>query len=299
METRRICLLGGDARMHHAAEALRRDGHTVTELGGGCAPRQALGRKDLLGALADAEVLVLPIVFDAAECSVEGAVVSSETLLEAFGGELLLCGRTAPWIDAWANRRAVSMIRYTEKELFALRNALPSAEGAIYTAMRAFPRVLAGATAVVLGYGRIGALLSDRLSHLGVRVTVCARRPEVLETARLQGHPILPIDLAAWNRGELPTPLCKCDLLFNTVPNRLLGRGALAALSPKTLLIELASFPGGFDPLDAELVERRYELARGLPGQYAPVTAGEILAVTAEELIESFFAGKQGMGGIQ
>ncbi len=279
---RRICILGGDARMKCAAERLRSNGHRVTVIG----EEERHTREELFAALSEAEVLLLPPRFDASYLSLGGLTERSECVFEAFGGTLLLCGAVAPWIEEWCTERNIRRMVYTEEALFALRNALPSAEGAIYAAMRYFPRVLAGAEAVILGYGRIGELLADRLHALGAHVCIAARRREALEHARLHGYEAVPLEREALRRGTLPLPLRRAELVFNTVPVRLLGKRALGRLRGDVILIELASLPGGFDPLDAELAGMCFEIARGLPGRYAPITAGEMLAITVEELME-------------
>ena len=61
-------------------------------------------------------------------------------------------------------------------EGFALGNAVPSAEGAIFEAMRAQEDCLAGSRCLIVGYGRIARLLARGLRGLGARVTVAARK---------------------------------------------------------------------------------------------------------------------------
>jgi dipicolinate synthase subunit A len=58
----------------------------------------------------------------------------------------------------------------------------------------------------------------------------------------------------------------------------------LARLHAKTLLVELASAPGGWE---ASLVDaERAIYAPGIPGKYAPKTAGDIVARTICSLLK-------------
>ena len=53
-----------------------------------------------------------------------------------------------------------------------------------------------------------------------------------------------------------------------------------------TLVLDLASKPGGLDLDAASALNRRVIWALSLPGKTAPVTAGEIIARTVSHLIE-------------
>ena len=70
------------------------------------------------------------------------------------------------------------------------------------------------------------------------------------------------------------------DIIFNTVPERIISNDVLLALPSKTILIELASLPGGFDPDIATQCEVAFVDGKGLPGKYAPKSAGKILSDT-------------------
>ena len=65
---------------------------------------------------------------------------------------------------------------YAAAETFALRNAVPTAEGAIQIAMQELPVVLHRLPVLILGAGRVSRALQPRLRALGAEVTVAARR---------------------------------------------------------------------------------------------------------------------------
>ena len=54
----------------------------------------------------------------------------------------------------------------------------------------------------------------------------------------------------------------------------------LSLLPNHTLLLELASLPGGFDPAEAEGLGLHPVIGRGLPGKYTPAAAADIIAET-------------------
>lgn len=101
-------------------------------------------------------------------------------------------------------------------------------------------RTLHGASALVVGYGRIGMALAPRLRALGMQTEICARRCETRALAQMQGFSAVPVSALAQRAAA-------ADVIFNTVPVLLLSETVLKALPPETLVIDLASRPGGTD----------------------------------------------------
>ena len=95
-------------------------------------------------------------------------------------------------------------------------NAVPTAEGAIQIAMEELPITIHGARALVIGYGRLGRALSQRLAGLGAKVSVAARKFADLAWAESCGYGIE-------HTGQLEGWLCCYDLVVNTVPARILS----------------------------------------------------------------------------
>ena len=60
-------------------------------------------------------------------------------------------------------------------EKFTVLNIIPTVEGAIQVAMQETKRTLHGSNVLILGFGRIGKLLSKSLVGLGVNVSCEAR----------------------------------------------------------------------------------------------------------------------------
>lgn len=170
---------------------------------------------------------------------------------------------------------AQRVMDYYTWESIQIPNARITAEAAIMTAMESTDTTLLGSRMAVLGYGRIGQFLARLLLSLGVSVTVAARREESLAHAAGDGCHTLPLHGAA----DL-LPLAQgYDVLFNTIPAPVLGRKLLEQLTSRTLILDLASLPGGIDPEVSPGVDGpRILRVPSLPGRYAPVTAGQVLA---------------------
>ena len=87
-------------------------------------------------------------------------------------------------------------------------------------------------------------------------------------------------------------------MIFNTVPAKVLDRETLSAMPCDTLVIELASAPGGLDPEGAKEAALRCGLqiirAPGLPGRYAPQDAGRAVAECILETLRASVTASEG-----
>lgn len=129
-----------------------------------------------------------------------------------------------------------------------------------------------------MGYGRIGKILSRMLHGLGANVWVEARK--YADLAMIEGHGYEPLSL-----GELKNVIGEFDIIFNTVPSLILDEALLKRVHPDTLIIDLASKPGGVDFESAKLMGIKVIWALSLPGKISPVTSGIIIKDTIMNII--------------
>jgi len=79
--------------------------------------------------------------------------------------------------------------------------------------------------------------------------------------------------------------LCSYDLIINTVPATVLGKERLEEVRKGSLVIDLASKPGGVDMQAAQQLGVKVVWALSLPGKVAPVTAGKAIAKTIYNIL--------------
>ena len=170
-----------------------------------------------------------------------------------------------------------SRTTFASEEL-SVRNAIPTAEGAIEAAMKHTSVTLHGTPCLVLGFGRIGKVLAHDLSALGAKVSVSARKRSDLAWIDAFGYAPLHTNRLSGTLGEF-------RVVFNTVPHQVLDETLLAELPPDCLLIELAS-ASGFDMDAVETLRLSYLKAGGLPGRVAPETAARAIKKTLCRLIK-------------
>ena len=164
---------------------------------------------------------------------------------------------------------------YMLSEELNIKNAVPSAEGAVQLALEELPVTLNGLKVLVVGMGRIGTALVKILQGFGADVSAAVHNPRGAAKARLYGVKAVPTK----RLGN------KYDLVFNTAPKLIFDRDTLEKFDGSTLFIDLASKPGGIDFEAALSLGLKVIWALGLPGKTAPVTSGEIIAETVSSIL--------------
>ncbi len=295
MKIRGIAVLGGDERQVSVAKRLAESGLDVTVWGLDVPVERLLPARcaeSWKDALCDADAVVLPLPASAdgvrVHCPLWGPdeMLRLTSLTDAIEGKLLLGGRLGEGLYSLAESKSITCMDYFENEALQLRNAVPTAEGAIEIAMRELPVTINGLSAVILGYGRIGAALGERLQSLGARVTVYARRAEQRALAEMHCHAVGRL-VCRGGRTVPESDLPDCRVIFNTVPHRILTPEILGKIPRNCLLVDLASPPGGFDQAELRRLGLPFVWGTALPGKCAPETAGEIIAQTILELLDS------------
>ena len=168
------------------------------------------------------------------------------------------------------------IIDYMECEDLSLKNAVPTAEGAIEIALNELPVTLNGLKVLIVGMGRIGTSLAEILKGFGSDITVAVHNEKGSAKARMTG--IRPVFT-----DKMDTDY---KLVFNTVPEMIFDTELLKRFSDDTLFIDLASKPGGIDFKSATMLGKKVIWALGIPGKTAPVTSGEFIAETVAGIIE-------------
>ncbi len=255
-------VIGGDRRQAELSRLLAGDGHAV--------PTSGLERwkgvgADTLDRAASADVVILPLPLckgDGVLNCEEGAVPTADLFRRLRPGQRILAGRVAPQQKKEAEALGLTVEDYFRREELAVANAAATAEGAVQTAMEQLDRTLLGMDCLVIGFGRIGKLLSCRLHGLGVRVTATARKPEDLAWIRAYGY-------RALETGKLDGCLSDFGAVFNTVPSPVLTGPLKGQLPKDCLLIDLASVRG----IEAGSEGPEVLWARSLPGRLTPCSA--------------------------
>ena len=274
----KIGILGGDKRQITLSRRLSENGFEVAcwglpsgDVGG------AVRCADWHSAVEKSSAVILPLpAFPNGKYSVvpsSGESVTLAQLLFAMPGDaVLLGGRLDNVVKTSAKGHNIKVLDYFDSEEFQIKNAVPTAEGAVEIAMRELPITINGARALVCGYGRIGKILSQMLKNLGAKVYVSARSDRDLAYIEASGNiAVRYTDKTFVGAANI------ADVVFNTIPAKILDKTVIENMSRCKLIVDLASGDGGTDFEAAERKGIKSIHALALPGKVVPLTAGEIL----------------------
>jgi dipicolinate synthase subunit A len=268
-----VAFLGGDAREVEMAALAVAEGAAVRRFG---TPEVDVGRPSgglvdsLAEALSGARVAVGPIPLPGpdgrifAPSAAEPIYLTAEVLRRMALSAHVVIGKADPGLRQAAADCGVRVHEYEhDTELMLLRTPA-IAEGAIAVAIQRSPVTIHGSPIAVIGFGRTARILTRTLLALGARVHVVARRPEARAEAIAMGAQATDLaGIADLFRGMA--------IVFNTVPARVLSRGALGRLPRGALVVDMSAPPGGVDGEVATELGLDHVWARGL-GASAPRT---------------------------
>jgi len=186
---------------------------------------------------------------------------------------LIFCGKSDEEFQKFFKENDV--FDYMERDELNILNAVPTAEGAVYTALEELPVTLSRSRILITGFGRIGKALANILKGFGADITVMTRSADSRAWAKA-------MNLKVCSKSDIDSSY---NIIFNTAPVLIFNHDILKKLGNETVLIDLASKPGGVDFRSAGELGIKVIWALGLPGKTAPVTAGEIVAETIENII--------------
>jgi dipicolinate synthase subunit A len=198
----------------------------------------------------------------------------------------IFSGITNPYLDDLINKTKRHHVLLFSRDDVAIYNSIPTVEGTIMMAIQHTDITIHGSNVVVLGLGRVGMSVARTFHLLGSKVKVGARKPEHI--AR-----ITEMGLSPFHLDELTNYVSDTDILINTIPHLIVTAKVIAKMPVQTLIIDLASKPGGTDFRYAEKRGIKALLAPSLPGIVAPKTAGTILANVLSNLLEEVYENRK------
>lgn len=278
-----IC--GGDLRQVMLANVLSEDGYKVLCYGidGADLDCNVTLMDDLQKAIERADVIILPLPCIVDEIFINMPLSNEKMKVDQFisylkEGQIVVGGKVSDDFKSQCAEYNIKLIDYFEREELVIMNVIPTVEGAIQIAMESIPITIHGSKSLVLGYGRIGKMLSSALKNLGSHVSVEARSQKDLAWIKANLYEGIPLP-------ELKKHIGAFDIIFNTVPAKILDTKILQEVKKEALIIDLASKPGGIDFNAASKLNLNVIWALSLPGKVAPITSAKIIKETVLNII--------------
>ncbi|MEC5425227.1 dipicolinate synthase subunit DpsA [Virgibacillus sp. C22-A2] len=282
-----ILIMGGDARNLEIITRLSSEGAKVFLVGfdqlSFSEPTIVQTRLDEMD-LHSIDAIILPVAGTDLSGEVEATysekpVILSEKLVAQTKEHCIIyTGTSNTFLDNLAHSNNRKLVKLFARDDIAVYNSIPTAEGALKLAIEQTDVTVHGADVMVLGFGRVGKTVARLFDAVGATVTVGARK--AADIAR-----ITEMGLEAMQLSDLEKNISSIDICINTIPYPIVDSKVITEMRQTTLIIDLASSPGGTDFGFAEKRGVKALHALGLPGKTAPKTAGRIIGEVIVELM--------------
>jgi dipicolinate synthase subunit A len=286
MNDEKFTVIGGDLRNIKLAHLIAEEGKKVNVFGFTKAGFEVgiEESQNLIDAIDASDVIIGPLPCSNDDLTLNAPfhpekIYINEIFKMMSKNQIFIAGRISDKIAHLAEIYNVYSVDILEREEMAVLNAIPTAEGAIQIAMEEMPITLHDCNALIMGYGRIGKILAKMLHAIGANVYVEARKYSDLAWIRSYGFKSVVIP-------ELKDYIPKMDVIFNTIPHIILEKDLLLQVKKESLIIDLASKPGGVDFEKAKELGLKAIWALSLPGKVAPITAAKFIKDTVYNIIE-------------
>lgn len=274
-----IAVIGGDRRNLSMAVYFLEKGYRVICYGTqrfeeGMRHRNYACAASLAQTIENADIIVGGIPFEK-----NGIITSPEVLPDMYIEEMLNYMRTGKKIFGGlltqefcenCAKAGACCFDFMRDETITILNTVATAEGAILEALQNKDTNIHNSNSLVLGYGRCGRVLCEKLKGMSANVSVCSRKREERAGAEVFG--INTLDMKSLKRriGEF-------EYIYNTIPAITLTGNTLKNVRKDVLIIDIASAPGGVDYNAAKSMGIKALHCLGLPGKCAPRVSAEIL----------------------
>lgn len=280
-----VSVIGGDLRQLALADFLIQDGFDVTIFGfDKDIETEGFRKNSNIHQAVERDIIILPLPVSCDGININAPFsyerFTAEALFENISHNVIVFGGKIPEEFAvMLKRKKIKFYDYFNREELSIANAVPTAEGAIETAMSETPYTIHNTPCLVTGYGRIGKIISERLKGMGSDVTVCARKYS--DFAWIEAFGMKSIHIR-----DLKNVARDFRIIFNTVPAFIFDSSVLKTISKDTVIIDLASKPGGVDFQKAKELGLNVIWALSIPGKCAPVTSGKIIKNTIINILK-------------
>jgi len=280
-----IALIGGDYRTVKLIKLLKSDEHVLKVWGfDKCEELKIESNNnlfledDITKVINHSKVIIGPVPLSKDNEHVLSPYTTKKIKLNEFKkyvkDKLLLTGNIPN--DFNENDSCVDLLK---NEDLTIKNAIATAEGTIEILIKESMRTIFNSNILIIGYGRIGKILCDRLKGFKANV-YCSARGKDLVWIETNGLHSISYD-------DFDKTLNMFDYIINTVPVMILNKERLQKVKQDTLIIDVASSPGGVNFEAAKQLNIKVLWELGIPGRITPISAAEYLREVIYKTIEN------------
>lgn len=236
------------------------------------------GKIEIVNSIEQAEYVIFPIPFTKDKIHITGEDILIEDIIKKCINKTIFSGGIPKDIRQQLEMNNIKYIDLMDSDEVAFLNAIPTAEGAIYKAIEYTDYTIHGANVLILGFGRCGKILANKLKGLNANVFCEARKPKDLAHIKALGYNVVELE-------KMTDILSQIDIIFSTIPTQILGKQELQLLKQDAVVIDLASAPGSIDYDECKSLNINAHLELGLPTKVAAKSAASYLKQEIDKVI--------------
>jgi dipicolinate synthase subunit A len=216
--------------------------------------------------------LLLPITGVDNNLTIRGGNTQlTEEILGHLRGKTILTGLVHESLSQACQHFEVELVTYMTDD-FAIDNNYITCEGIIEALVKLSEKAIYQSNILILGYGRLGQILTKVLAPFKVNLWVAARDDKDLTKIKIEGNQAIHLN-------QIEPVLKEVDFMITTIPKEVMSHALLERLVNQELLIlDVSSHPYSFDHDYAKNLGLNVHLLPKIPGRIAPKTSGELLA---------------------
>lgn len=276
-ELLKYLIMGGDERIAELAEIFVQKKYIVSSYG---IKKSVISKaireyENIDKAIEDNDIIIGPIPFAVRENILNSKYFEVPIAIDCLLGKI---AKNKILFGGAFNKNTKDIIKnydikyfdYNEDESFQIFNAIATAEGTIGIVINETNKTIFNSNILILGYGRIGKILSKYLKALGANTFVEARKDSDLTW--IYTDKLVPIYIE-----DLKLNIDKMDIIINTIPSLIINKQIANEINKNALVIDLASKPGGIDFEYCKARGIKTIQALGIPGKTAYKSAANYI----------------------
>lgn len=197
-------------------------------------------------------------------------------LFEKYKNSLFIFYNKTEKMDEIIKNNKLNILDLNKINEFSFANNIASSEPTLKYIIEYLPYNFSSLRVCLLGYGKYGKEIYKLYNKLGMNVDVYVRKEEVKKEIGKNGYLL----------NELENNINKYTLIVNTIPFNVINDNVLHKISLDTLMLDVSSFPYGWNHETAKYLGLNSLILKGIPGIYRHKEIGEELAIVIRKCLE-------------